>query len=155
MRGTLRFAYLLAVGVWVGAVVCFSFVVAPAAFRTFDTAQAGDIVGAVLGPYYRLGRAVGVISIVGALLLARRAVAPGRWRAAAVAHVLGFVATIWAGSFVFPETQHLRAMLHDQGAAPASSADFNRLHRRAVGLNGVTLVSALVGLGCAAAALRE
>jgi len=155
MRGALRFVYLLAVVVWVGAIVCFSFVVAPTLFRTFSAAQAGAVVGAVLVPYYRLGRGAGMLALLGALLLGRGAVAPARWRAAACAHALGLAATVWAGSVVYPETQRVRAALEAEGTAPTSSAEFDRLHRRAVGLNGVALVAGVLGLGLAAAALRE
>jgi len=155
MRGVLRYAYLLVLGVWLGTIVCFSFVVAPVAFRAFGPMQAGEVVGAVLGPYYRLGRIAGVLAVVGALLLGRGATARRPWQAAAAAHAIGLAATLWAGTVVFPATQRLRAALHAEGTAPASNPEFARLHRRAVGLNGVALIAGLVGLGCASAALRE
>src|SRR5262249_18020171 len=140
MRIALRFLYLLVVGVWLGAIVCFSFVVAPALFRAFEPERAGEVVSVVLGPYYRLGPAAGILAVAAAVLLGRGASARNRWRAAAIAHALALAATVWAGSAVFPETQRLRAALHAQGVAPASSAEFGRLHRRAVTLNGIALV---------------
>src|SRR5262245_16227888 len=155
MSGALRYAYLLVLAVWLGTIVCFSFVVAPAVFRTLGPVQAGDMVGAVLGPYYRLGQLAGVLTVIGALLLGRRAAARSSWRAAAFAHAIGLAATLWAGRVVLPATQKLRASLVAEGTAPASSPEFARLHRRAVGLNGVALVAGLLGLGCASAALRE
>ena len=155
MRVALRWAYLLAAGVFLGSIVCFSFVVAPAAFGAFGPAQAGDVVGAVLGPYYRLGRGAALLATAGAVLLGRGATARGRWWAAAGAHVVGLVAMAWAGSVVLPATQRLRAALHAEGAVPASSDEFGRLHRRAVALNGAALVAGIAGLGCAATALRE
>ncbi len=155
MKGALRTGYLLVTGVWLGTIVCFSFVVAPAVFRVLEAPQAGAVVGAVLGPYYRLGRVAGVLAVAGAVLLGRGSSASGRWYAAACVHAVGLAATVWAASVVYPETQRLRAALHAEGTAPADSPDFGRLHREAVALNGLALVAGLAGLGCAAAALRE
>jgi uncharacterized membrane protein len=50
----LKFLYLAALVVWLGEVVFFSFVAAPAAFRTLPTPEAGRVVGAIFPLYYAL-----------------------------------------------------------------------------------------------------
>jgi uncharacterized membrane protein len=153
--GLVRFLYLLALALWVGEVVCFSFVVAPAVFAVLDAPRAGDVVGAIFPRYYALGTGAGAVALAGALVLARRATAPGWWTGAVVALTLGLAATLWAGRVVFPRAQLLRVALQARGEAPAADPAFRRAHRTAVALNGVTLLAGVVGLGLSAAALRQ
>ena len=155
MIGLVRFLYLLALALWVGEVVCFSFVVAPALFAVLGAARAGDVVGAIFPRYYALGTTAGAVALAGALVLARRATAAGWWTGTVVVLALGLAATVWAGGVVHPRAQRLRAALHARGEAPADDPAFRGAHRTAVALNGVALVSGLVGLGLSAAALRQ
>jgi hypothetical protein len=155
VNGLLRFVHLLAIGLWVGEIVFFSFVGAPAIFQVLERARAGDVAGAIFPRYYALGLGAGVVAVVTALALASRATAPGVWRAGAVALALGVGMTAVAGFALTPRARALRPMLHTAAPADPVHAEFARLHRAAVALNAGTLVVALVGLGCAAAALRQ
>ena len=155
MIGLVRFLYLLALALWVGEIVCFSFVVAPAVFGVLGPARAGDVVGAIFPRYYALGTAAGAVALACALVLARRAPATGPWAGAVLALALGLAATLWAGRVVHPRAQRLRDALQARGEAPAGDQAFRRAHRTAVALNGVTLLAGLVGLGLSAGALRQ
>ena len=151
----LRFLYLLALGLWVGEVVCFSFVVAPAVFGVLGAARAGEVVGAIFPRYYALGTAAGAVALGCGIVLGRRATAAGWWTAAVVALALGLAATLWAGRVVHPRAQRLRVALQARGESPAGDPAFRRAHRAAVALNGVALLAGVVGLGLSAAALRQ
>jgi uncharacterized membrane protein len=153
--GAARVLYLLALGLWVGEIAFFSFVAAPAIFGVLDTARAGQVVGAIFPRYYALGTAAAATALGCGVVLTRRAVAPGWWRAAVVSLALGLAATLWAGQVVHPRAQHLRAALAASGAAPSENSEFQRAHRLAVVLNGVALLAGVVGLGLSAAALRQ
>lgn len=155
MSGVLRFVHLLAVGVWIGAIVFFSGVVAPALFQVLERARAGDVTTVVFPRYYTLGLVAGLLGTGTALALAARAAAPGLWRAAALALALGVAMTVVAGWRLTPRARALRPMLQTAPADDPVHAEFARIHRLAVQLNVGTLVVALAGLGCAAAALRE
>ena len=102
MSGLVRFLYLLALAVWVGEIVFFSFVVAPAVFRVLDPPRAGAVVGEIFPRYYALGTVAGAVALACALVLARRASATGWWTGAVVALGLGLAATLWAGRVVHP-----------------------------------------------------
>ena len=154
MTGVVRFAYLLALGLWIGQVVFFSFVVAPTVFGLLGAARAGDVVGAIFPRYYALGVGAAATAVACAAVLARHAAAPGWWRAATVALALGLAATAWAGAVAHPRAQRLRAA-QAAGQAPADSDAFRAAHRLAVVLNGAALLAALAGLGLSAAALRQ
>lgn len=154
MSAALRFVYLLALAVWVGEVVFFSFGVAPTLFRHLGPAAAGEAVGAVFPRYYALGMASGGVALAGALALGRGAVAPGWWRLAALAIAIGLAATVWAGVVVHPQARRARPPAAADELAPPSE-EFRRAHGLAVGLNGVALLGGLAGLACSAAALRH
>ncbi|HZP43824.1 MAG TPA: DUF4149 domain-containing protein [Candidatus Binatia bacterium] len=153
--GVVRFVYLLALAVWVGEIVFFSFVGAPTIFAVLERTRAGDVTSAIFPRYYALAVACGAVAVVGAFLLGRGAVRPGLWRTAVVALLLGLGATLWAARVVQPRAAALRAAMH---AAPADAPvrlEFGRLHRTAVLLNAGALVAGLVALGASAGALRQ
>jgi len=152
--GLVRFLYLLALGLWIGDIAAFSFVVAPALFTTLGPATAGDAVAAIFPRYYALSAGAAGVALVGALVLARAAASPGWWTAGVMSVALGLGATVWAAAIVHPRAQQLRVALHAAGRAPAESADFRHAHRLAVALNGVALVGAIAGLGFSAATMR-
>jgi hypothetical protein len=67
----------------------------------------------------------------------------------------GLAALVWAGTVVHPRAQQLRATVHAAGGTPGDDPAFQRAHRLAVTLNGVALLTGVVGLGLSAAALRQ
>jgi len=151
----LRFVFLLCLGLWVGAIAFFSFVVAPAIFGVLEPARAGEMVGAIFPRYYAFGAGAAAVALVSGVVIARRATAPGWWGAAIVCIALGLAATAWAGTFVHPRAQRLRVALQASGRVPATDANFQRAHRTAVTLNAAALVAGVAGLGLSAAALRH
>jgi hypothetical protein len=154
VSGLLRFCYLLALGTWIGEVIFFSFVAAPAIFAVLGP-RAGDVVGAIFPRYYALGMGAAGTAVASALLLARRAATPRLWMGAVVVLGLGLAATVVAGAVIQPRAQRLRASLHAAGEEPGANPAFRRLHGVAIALNGTALVAGLVGLGLSAAALRH
>jgi hypothetical protein len=154
VSAALRFVYLLALAVWVGEVVFFSFGVAPNLFRQLGPAAAGEAVGAVFPAYYAIGMVSAGVALVGALALGRSAAAPGRWRIAALALALGLVATVWAGMVVQPRARRARPPAVAGELAPPSE-EFRRAHNLAVGLNLVALLGGLAGLAFSSSALRH
>lgn len=154
MSAALRFVYLLALAIWVGEVVFFSFGVAPNLFRQLGPAAAGEAVGAVFPAYYAIGMASAGVALGGALALGRAAAAPRRWRIAALAIAIGLAATVWAGVVVQPRARRARPPAVAGELAPPSE-EFRRAHGLAVVLNVVALVAGLAGLACSASALRH
>src|SRR6266404_1023893 len=61
MGALVRWLFLLALGLWLGEVVFFSFVVAPSVFRSVPPLEAGRVVGAIFPRYYLLGIACGAV----------------------------------------------------------------------------------------------
>ncbi|MBI4518867.1 MAG: DUF4149 domain-containing protein [Deltaproteobacteria bacterium] len=134
--------YLLALIVWLGEVVCVSFVAAPALFRVLAVADAGRAVSAIFPIYYKVGYACGGLLLGSALIL--RSLAGGRaWAVVAALAALMLAATLYAGVVVQPRAQSLRHQLHAEVAAPEVKAQFDRLHHLAVQLNVAVLLGGL------------
>ena len=135
MRAFVRWLQLLALIVWLGEVVFFSFVVAPTLFGTFAPVEAGRAVGAILINYYRIGYGCGVLLLVTTLLKLSSARAR-TWPVVSALLVAGMLgSTVYAG---------LRPQLHDAAAPPGTRDEFDRLHHLAVTLNGVVLVGGVM-----------
>lgn len=138
------FLYVLALGVWTGELVFFSFAVAPQLFSALPVEQAGAVVGMVFPAYYAIGHVCGVVLVCCAALL-RRWSRPGGvlWLLAAVVAGAALVASLYAGLAVQPAASALRPQLHRADTPAAVQAEFDALHRQAVQLNGVVLLAVL------------
>jgi uncharacterized membrane protein len=151
MTGVLRVVLFLGLSVWVGEIVFFSFVVAPSVFATLPIELAGRTVGTIFPRYYALGLGAGVVVLTSTLGLALRTAARGSWMAAAALVAVMLVMTLYAAAVIRPRAEALRPHLqHSADPRPEAQAEFDRLHRRAVRLNGLTLLLGLAVLGVAA-----
>jgi uncharacterized membrane protein len=149
-----RIVFMTALVVWVGQILCVSFVVAPALFQTLPVEMAGRAVSVIFRRYYAIGCGAGLLLVCSAVVLATAA-ARGPWLAAGAIGSAMLAMTTYAAFVVLPRADTLRPHL-PHGAAPRAEAqaEFDRLHRRAVQLNALTLLGGLGVLGLAAVRLR-
>jgi len=140
MLGVLKSVFWLALVVWLGEIVFFSFVVAPSVFGALPSETAGQVVGAIFPRYYAVGAGAGAIALAAALGLRAEAVARTPWSAMCLMLALMLAATVYAGRVVHPRAQALRPRLHEATVDPAVKESFDRLHARAVQLNGGVLL---------------
>ena len=151
----LKTLHVLALVVWVGEIVFFSFVAAPAIFGTLKAAEsgldpdkgaevAGRVVGAIFPVYYRLGYACGAILLITSLAMLSGALARNGWLLNSGLVAVMLALTLYAGLVVQPRASALRPQIHDPTAAVTAKPEFDRLHRLAVILNGAVL---LCGVG--------
>lgn len=153
MAAVLKFVHLLALGLWLGSVVFFSFVAAPTLFGALGRETAGRAVSAIFPRYYALGGACGALALLSGLLLGAKQAAWGRLlliELVILALTTGIV--VYAGGALLPRAAQARQELAQapEGAAghDEARARFAVLHRRSVLLNGAVLI-----LGVAAFAL--
>jgi putative copper export protein len=154
MTALLRFVHLLALGLWVGSVVFFSFVVAPALFGALPRDLAGRAVSAIFPRYYAFGGACGLVAILSGLLIGARQVSWGRLlvvETVLLVVMTGLVA--YSGCVVLPRAAHARALLAGPEGAPGfaeAETRFASLHRLSVLLNGAVLLLGLAAFALAA-----
>jgi hypothetical protein len=155
MIAVAKWLHLVALGVWLGSIVFFSFAVAPLVFSALPRADAGRVVSAIFPTYYFIGYACGAALLLTALLLrASTASAMRSWNIVAAVTALTLAVTLYAGLVVQPRAHALRASLAEAGQDSPVKAEFDNLHRRAVQLNGSALIGVLILSGLAAARLR-
>lgn len=160
MSALAKILHLLAVSLWIGSVAFFSFVAAPAIFRTLPRHQAGDVVGAIFPTYYWVGHLCGALAL-GALILAARS---DGWSAKAVAAgvllVVMLGANIYAGFVVQPKVVTVKTEIRQAtsgGEVPPPlemKERFDTLHKLSVQLNAVVLVGGILILVISSVGLR-
>ncbi|NQU09983.1 DUF4149 domain-containing protein [bacterium] len=150
MYVAIRWVYLVVLGVWIGSIVFFSFVAAPAIHRTLNPEQAGALLRRLFPAYYLvglLGAAAGIACV--AILLAANALRVP----AAIARLLllaGMGAVdLWMRQAVAPAMNRLRqeiatARTAGQQTDPEADADWKSLHRLSVQANVAVLLGGLV-----------
>jgi uncharacterized membrane protein len=133
-----------AVLAWLGIMVFFAFVVAPAAFATLEREAAGRFVSAMFPRYYLVGTVLGAVAVVAAAV--RGAV--GGWRhwdwVALGLTLLMLALTLYAWGVVLPAAHTAREAMKQPGAAPAEAATFARLHRLSGILNGAVMAAGVL-----------
>lgn len=138
-----RILHVLAVGLWFGAGVFFSFVVAPTVFATFDTKLAGEVVGPIFPTYFAVEGLCAVVALATALgwQKQQRGDRVIRWR---VVVLLMATLAVLAGWPVVGKVSELRDA---RGLSEAADAAFKTWHlislllnMLAIGLAGVALV---------------
>src|SRR5512140_1056552 len=135
-----RFLMLLSLVVWVGGIIFFAFVVAPALFTILPTRQlAGSVVTRCLGALHWIGIGCGVVFLICSVVDAHGKVANLR-NGGMVA--LTLVSQIVVGG----KMQRLRAdmgQIDDVAVTDARRVEFNALHQWSTRLEVVVLLLGL------------
>jgi uncharacterized membrane protein len=148
MSTLLRFLQFLSLGTWIGSILFFAAIVAPAAFTVLsDADQAGAIVGLSLGRLHLLGLVAGVICLIATAVAEHSAKALLRPvpLLVLVMMALTFLSQFW----VIGTMDALRAQMGSVSATPATNAlraRFDRLHTVSVRLEMGVLVAGLIAL---------
>jgi len=149
------FIYLLSIVCWLGAIIFFSAFVAPVVFGQLPVAEAGKVVSVIFPRYYVLGYVAGIIAVALAVYFAIARGARGWWSGAALLLAVALALTLYAGLVIRPRVDALRSVSEEQNPDPARKAEFDRLHRLSVILNGDVLILDLLALASTAGALSR
>jgi uncharacterized membrane protein len=134
---------ILALVVWVGGIIFFAFVMAPAVFAVLPTHQmAGTVIQRTLPQLHWLGIVAGIVFLLAAQFA-------GRWQrrtAASVLILLMLALTLVSQYAVSPRMMRLQAQMPTIDAVSATDSRrvaFNHLHRCSTGLEGGVLILGL------------
>mgnify|MGYP000323124357 CR=1 FL=1 len=141
----LQFIYLLSLSLWIGALIFFSFIAAPAIFKTLPHETAGDVVGNIFPKYYQLGCLCAVLSLGSLALLSAQSNA---WHEVRIM-VLAFMTliTFYSAFVIGPKVRQLKTTLRAMKNQPAyaeKSKRFSRLHGFSMVLNLLVLIAGIV-----------
>ena len=151
MMTLLRFLQFLLLGVWIGSILYFGAIMAPAAFAILTTDQAGELVGLTLGRLHLMGMVAGIMFLIVTAIAER---SPAALVRPAPLLVLAMIALTFVSQFWVTGTMDaLRAQMIAQtgsvAATPASNAlrvSFDRLHTASVRIEGAVLLCGLAAL---------
>jgi hypothetical protein len=137
----LRLLFCLAIAIWLGSVVCVSFVVTPMAHGTLAAAEARRFLRPLFPRYYRLGAICGFVAL-GVVLLGRAGLSQEELARLTVPVAIAMITTLVGGEWILPRMRDL----------DRDDERFARLHQVSAMLNTTTL-AALV-LAVAGAVMR-
>jgi len=151
IRWVFQFLLLLALALWVGAMVFFSAVVAPTVFQALDRPAAGKLLAELFPTYYRAGAACGALALVAVLLLFLFDSGSRALRfLQIVLIVLMLAATLYAGWMLEPRIHELRTERTSASSKPqrdAAESLFQKLHLRSVRVNVGVMALGIAVLG--------
>ena len=139
MSAMLRYLLLLALVLWIGGIVFFSFIASPSVFKILPREQAGQVVSDIFPKYHMLGY-ISCLVALGCLLVLRQL---GTTQAVGTAIVLLVVMggmQVTMGTVIGPQVIEARDAVK---AAPAGP-DKDRLEKQFRGLHGLSMILNLV-----------
>ena len=146
MRGVARFMLVFSLGVWIGSIIFFSFVVAPALFRILPKPEmAGGVVNVTLADLHRIGIACGAIFLASTFLIKLQ-------RAKLLQVLVGLMLVLTSLSLfgIMPQMERIRSSVGGSIEAlphqDAGRAAFDRLHQLSVAFEGAVLLAGIAGL---------
>jgi uncharacterized membrane protein len=137
----LQFVYLLSLVCWLGAIIFFSFIAAPAVFKTLDRPTAGELVGIIFPRYYFLGYLCSTLLLATYLLGAD---AVSAWKTSLILIIM--LATFTAGMIVQPKARNLKEKIKSASSEEdrkTFETRFRKLHSLSVQLNSTVLLAGL------------
>jgi hypothetical protein len=143
----LGYLYRLLLGAWIGAILCFAGMVAPALFRVLGRDQAGAVVREVLPRFDAFALGTGVILMALSLLAEG-----GRGRSLVRVALLAAMTALVAAS-LFGITPRMEAIRREAGGAIAALEPTHPLRRAFGRMHGVSTLLMLGQLLLGAAAL--
>ncbi|VAX19116.1 hypothetical protein MNBD_NITROSPINAE03-1985, partial [hydrothermal vent metagenome] len=137
-----KYIHLLALVIWIGSIVFFSFIGAPSIFQTVDKKTAGDVVGAIFPKYYLLGYILSLISLGTLAFLGAKSGFLFPVKAGLVILAVMAGVTFYSGLVTAPKVNkvkyQIRAETDDAKLAPLRK-QFGRLHGISMMLNVAVL----------------
>ena len=154
MHSFARFLLMLSMIMWIGGIIFFSFVVAPALFSLLPSQElAARVVSRSLGSLHLIGLTCGLIFLAATLLTELK-----RARVLRLVVVAMILLTAYSQFRITPRMQQIREAVGGpiQALPPqdAGRAAFDRLHQISVILEGVVLVAGIGLVGVLASEER-
>lgn len=145
MLNVLKFIHLLSIVVWVGALIFFTFFVAPSIFKILPKDMAGALVGSIFPKYWAIGYISGILSL--STLIAISFIEKGFPAARLFLLTVMTVVTFYAGLAVATKARELKAqakVVEDPVKKESIEKEFKKIHFKSSALNMLVL---LTGLG--------
>lgn len=135
--------FLMAMGVWLGGVVFFSFFTAPVIFERLPRNQAADVISVIFPRYYNLGYSCGfAMLLAGAYPIYLRPSSVNPWTSWGLA-LIATAVSLYAGRVIMPRVRRYRITAESSAGTPEHAPNrekYNRAHQLSVTLNSLVLL---------------
>ncbi len=141
-----HFLYTLVLGLWVGGISIFTFIVTPAVFGSFDRDMAGQIVGKLFPGYFSYTLVLSVLALLLFLASGFRTNGAGS-KLSLLLIALAIVINLFVSFKLHPEARKVKEKIHSFEALPQDSPlrkEFGRLHAISAGLNLLILLDGII-----------
>jgi uncharacterized membrane protein len=155
MLAALKFIYLMALSVWMGSLVFFSFIAAPGIFKALSRESAGDVVGVIFPRYWAVGYVASVLCLASILWLS---VTQKRFPASllvvlAIMGAVSFYSGISVGGKARVVKAEMRAAESPEKKAELK-AEFRKIHIKSSVLNMTVIILGVVAVFLTSTVLR-
>jgi putative copper export protein len=151
MKNIGYFLYLLSLGIWIGGIFIFTFVVTPVIFKSFDRDMAGSIVGRLF-PGYFFFTLVAVALAAAAMIFVRSALTGPVFSLSCGLAVIALVIALYTNFSLHPRMQKLKQEIRSFETISAdhpSRTKFRGLHAQSAVFNLVLLADGVALLALA------
>lgn len=146
MKTLAGYLYVIVLGLWVGGMSLFTFILTPVIFRSYPRDAAGEIVGRLFPAYFLFTLAISAAALI-LFFLSFPERDPLRCRISLVLVVLAVITALYVNFRLYPEAQRVKREVHSfEAAAPDDPARdrFRRLHAWSAVLNLFMIADGLV-----------
>lgn len=144
----LKYIHLFAITIWLGGMVFFSYVAAPAAFKVLERQTAGDFVGVVFPKYFIMGYVASIVLLITLYLIGKNNLAAVRAPLIIMAVLVGL--SLVHGLVIGPKARAIKAEYRNLADGPEKTLlkkSFGKIHGVSAVLNLVIVLLCLVYLG--------
>ncbi len=142
-----KYLHLLSSAIWIGSIFFFSFIGAPAIFKTFDKKTAGDVVGAIFPKYFLLGEICGLVSLVALIFIGVKLSFPTGVKIGLVLLLVMLTGAVYSGRVNGPAAREIKAQIRtetDETKLEKLKKSFGKLHGISMVVNITILLSGLL-----------
>lgn len=135
--------FLMAMGVWLGGVVFFSFFTAPVIFERLPRNTAADLISVIFPRYYNLGYSCGgAMLVAGSYPIYLDTTSINAWSSWSFA-LIAFMVSVYAGQVVMPRVRRLRLTAASSAGSPEHGKNrdaYEGAHQWSITLNSLVLL---------------
>jgi hypothetical protein len=145
MKKLAGYLYAIVLGLWVGGMSLFTFILTPVIFRSYPRDAAGEIVGSLFPAYFLFTLTISAASWVLFFPASSERVSL-RYRVSLLLVSLSVIISLYVNFRLFPEAERVKRQVHSfETSAPDSPARaaFRRLHAQSAVLNLLMIADGL------------
>lgn len=147
LKSLIYYFHLLSMVVWIGGIIFFSFVGAPAIFKTLAKEDAARVVRAIFPTYYIIGTICGIIAIATTLLFGVSEYRPRQIKIGILIFMI--ILTLFSGLYILPKSRSIKTEINSTVEVETKaklSKKFSQIHGLSMILNMIVLLGGLIVL---------